>query len=121
MKFSSWIYRITHNQVISHWRKNSRNVKIGNNDNNFDVFEIISIEEDIEKDVLKKCSAREIKSILEEMNEKYREVIVLKFFEEKSYEEISDILKKPIGTVGTLISRAKKQFKEISKRKGFKF
>ena len=40
----------------------------------------------------------------------------LKFIEEKSYEEMSDILKKPMGTIATLISRAKKDFLEIYKR-----
>ena len=33
----------------------------------------------------------------------------LKYFEEKSYEEISDILRIPINTVGTLINRAKQK------------
>ncbi|KKU55494.1 MAG: RNA polymerase sigma-70 factor, ECF subfamily, partial [Candidatus Moranbacteria bacterium GW2011_GWE2_47_10] len=42
----------------------------------------------------------------------YREVLVLKFIEDKNYREISDILEKPMGTVATLISRAKKQFRE---------
>jgi len=37
---------------------------------------------------------------------------VLKFLEEKNYNEISDILKKPVGTVGTLIHRAKKAFRK---------
>jgi len=37
-------------------------------------------------------------------------VIILAFIEDKSYEEISDILQIPIGTVGTLINRAKKHF-----------
>jgi len=37
----------------------------------------------------------------------------LKFIEEKDYQEISDILQKPMGTIATLISRAKKQFKQI--------
>jgi RNA polymerase sigma-70 factor (ECF subfamily) len=43
---------------------------------------------------------------------RYREVLILKFLEEKDYKEISDILEKPMGTVATLISRAKKQFRE---------
>jgi RNA polymerase sigma-70 factor (ECF subfamily) len=42
----------------------------------------------------------------------YREIMILKFIEEKWYEEISDILKMPIWTVWTLINRAKKQLRE---------
>ena len=54
--------------------------------------------------------------ILSEMDLKYREVLILKFVEGYSYDEISDILKKPSGTVGTLNSRAKTQFHNISKK-----
>ena len=36
------------------------------------------------------------------------DVLVLKFLEEKNYEEIMDILKKPKGTVAALISRGRK-------------
>jgi len=51
---------------------------------------------------------------------KYREVLVLKFLEEKEYKEISDIIKKPMGTVATLISRAKKQFLQKIKEQDIK-
>ena len=37
---------------------------------------------------------------------------MLRFFEHKEYEEISDILKIPVGSVGTLIHRGKKQLKK---------
>ena len=37
---------------------------------------------------------------------------LLKYFEEKDYTEISDIIQKPMGTVATLLNRAKKQFKK---------
>ena len=40
--------------------------------------------------------------------------MVLKFLEDMSYEEISDILKIPEGTVATRINRAKKAFRELS-------
>jgi len=43
-----------------------------------------------------------------------------KFLEEKEYKEISDILKKPMGTVATLINRAKKQFLEKLKKQDIK-
>ena len=52
------------------------------------------------------------------MPEKYSEVLILKFLEDKDYKEISDILKKPMGTIATLINRAKKKFRiEASKQK----
>jgi len=37
--------------------------------------------------------------------------------EEKNYQEISDILKKPVGTVGSLMNKAKSEFKkELAKQ-----
>ena len=55
---------------------------------------------------------REISAVLTKLKPIHREVLVLRFFEEKSYEEISDILKKPNGSVATLIYSAKKELKE---------
>jgi len=50
---------------------------------------------------------------------KYKEVLLLKFIEGKDYQEISDILRKPMGTIGTLINRAKKRLlQEITKGQG---
>lgn len=50
-------------------------------------------------------------------NHFFKEVLELRFLEDKSYKEISDILKKPEGTIATLISRAKKKFhQEYEKR-----
>ena len=49
---------------------------------------------------------------LSKIKEKYREPIILYYFEQKSYEEISDILRLPRNTVGTLIMRGKKMLKE---------
>jgi RNA polymerase sigma-70 factor (ECF subfamily) len=42
----------------------------------------------------------------------YRDPLALHYFEEKSYEEVAEILNMPIGTVGTRINRAKKMIKE---------
>jgi len=54
-----------------------------------------------------------VERVLADMSEKYRTVLVLKFLEGKNYEEISDILRVPGGTVATLIHRAKKEFSSI--------
>ena len=44
-------------------------------------------------------------------------VLTLFYLEEKQYDEISDILRIPIGTVGTRINRGKKLLKEICQKK----
>ncbi|MBK8922729.1 MAG: hypothetical protein IPM81_14685 [Saprospirales bacterium] len=49
------------------------------------------------------------------MPESYREVLVLRFWENMPYDAISDILKIPEGTVATRINRAKKAFRAMVK------
>lgn len=109
MKFSSWIYRIVHNEVISFIRKNKsfgKNKKIDAQD-----YEDI-IPDDLSAEVEEQFI--NLYKLLEEVPLKYREVLILKFFEKKSYEEISDILKIPKGTVATRINRAKKKFRDLA-------
>ncbi len=118
LKFSSWLYRIVHNQTISHYRRIKNQPQgIYQTDDNDELNRLAS-QINIEHEINNRLNREIINKILNKMDIKYREVLVLKFLEEKSYEEISDILKKPMGTVATLINRAKKQFKqELIKQK----
>lgn len=113
LSFSSWIYRIAHNHIIDHFRKNSRIEKVSLDDESYS-FLINNIKSDFDPDVdLDRKETREmVQRALSKIRKEYREVLVLKFMEDKSYDEISDILRVPIGTVGTLINRAKKDMKE---------
>ncbi|MDD5290768.1 MAG: RNA polymerase sigma factor [Patescibacteria group bacterium] len=120
LKFSSWAYRITHNQVISHYRKakvRPQNLPMDINDK---ILANLSSDLDIEKRVEISYLRKAIENVLANLDIKYREVLVLKFLEERSYQEISDILKKPMGTVATLINRAKREFKEELDRQKIK-
>jgi RNA polymerase sigma-70 factor (ECF subfamily) len=114
LKFSSWIYRIAHNKVISHFRKITARPKTVTYEGDGQLLNILASDQDLARDLERKYTTEEVKSVLNKLDEKYKEVLVLKFLEEKDYKEISDILEKPMGTVATLISRAKKQFKERS-------
>lgn len=118
LKFSSWIYRIAHNQVVSQWRKTKTRPQVVKFEADEDFLKFIAADEDLAADTERKFEARDIRAMLEELDSKYREVLVLKFLEEKDYKEISDILKKPLGTVATLINRAKKQFRKIILQNG---
>ncbi len=107
IKFSSFLYRIVHNETISLWRKKQTLEKVKENyshevgdENEFELKE-------------KPTKNQKILDVLNLLSEKYKEVLVLKFLENMDYEEISDILKIPEGTVATRINRAKKAFAKI--------
>lgn len=113
--FSSWIYRITHNIAIDFYRKNKDkiNVSIENNDEEYwNLIQIIDSWINIEKDIKDKELIKKIIDTLNLLDIKYKDILVLKFLENKNYDEISDILKIPTWTVATLINRGKKQFRE---------
>lgn len=116
LKFSSWIYRIAHNETISNYRKlKSRPVGVSYDDDPALANQLAS-KTNFVKEIEKEYDAKIIRSVLMKMDKKYKEVLVLRFLEEKDYGEISDILQKPIGTVGAMINRGKKQFRNIIKR-----
>ena len=75
----------------------------------------MSTTENLIEKIIKKENAKKIRELLDKLSFKYKEVLVLRYMEEKSYEEISDILRMPVNTVGTLISRAKGQLEKIIK------
>lgn len=118
LKFSSWIYRITHNETISHFRKANSRPKILDSEASEVFVNIIKDDLNIKLD-LEKSNLKEIfQKVILNLDEKYREVIILKYMEDMDYQEVSDVLRKPMGTVATLLKKAKEQLKkEIIKNK----
>lgn len=112
LKFSSWIYRITHNQVISNFRKIQARPQSAGIDMGDDSLMGLAADMDIPGNIDNQLLRENINQVLNNLEYKYKEVLVLKFFEEKDYKEISDILKKPMGTVASLMNRAKQKFRE---------
>lgn len=111
LKFSSWIYRLAHNETVSFFRKKTIRPDIVQTEEELGLFEAISDKTDILESLNEQMNAYSVREALEEIDERYRDVLILRFLEEKSYEEISDILKIPGGTVATLISRGKEKLK----------
>lgn len=113
--FSSWIYRITHNTTIDFHRKNKNkiNISLETDDSEYkNLIEIIDSGINIEKNIKNKELITKIIDTLNLIDNKYRDILILKFLEWKNYDEISDILKIPLWTVATLINRWKKQFRK---------
>lgn len=112
LSFSSWIYRIAHNQVISQFRKRQARPQGHAVELEPEAFEQIASELNVIDDVEKSLLKDTIGAVLDDLPLKYKEVLVLRYLEDKSYTEIADILKKPEGTIATLLNRAKKQCKK---------
>ncbi len=114
-KFSSWIYRIAHNEGINFLRNRKREKQISLEDLNSPLAGNSSSMND---NLIKEEVQKNVKQCLDKLEPKYREPLILYYFEDKSYKEISDILRIPIKTVGTFIFRGKKIMKAICQKKG---
>ncbi|HUT22260.1 MAG TPA: RNA polymerase sigma factor [Candidatus Bipolaricaulota bacterium] len=110
-KFSSWIYRIAHNEAVNWLKKNSRYKKryLDDENNPLDIADDADLEEMADQD----DEAKKLKECLNRLPDKYKNVLILKYFEEKSYEEMSLILRKSKNAVGILVNRAKKKLSDI--------
>jgi len=108
-KFSSWIYRIAHNEALNSVKKNHLEVSMN------DDFDFPSDENITEAFAREELASKVVKCI-GKMSLIYSAPLILYAIEEKTYEEISDILRIPMGTVATRISRAKLLMKNICQK-----
>lgn len=109
-KFSSWLYRIAHNEAMNAVKKHRKEVPL---DIDFDV----PVKDGVEEEFDKKEIVQKAHKCLDQMPLMYSEPLALYYLDEKSYEEIGDILRIPMGTVATRISRAKILMKKICQKK----
>lgn len=110
LPFSSWIYRIARNEAISwyrHQRVRPEGYLVADSD---EVLTLVAETADLPDVAFDKAlAAADVSCALATLEEKYREVIILRYFEHKEYDEISDIMQVPLGSVGTLLYRGKKK------------
>jgi RNA polymerase sigma-70 factor, ECF subfamily len=115
-RFSPWIYRIAHNEFVNGIKKRQKdreNISI------FD-FDVLfphlaakdTTDESFSRDELKKM----LDSSLDTLGQKYREPLVLYYFDDMDYREIADILHIPVSTVGVRLQRGRAMLKKIVKK-----
>ncbi|MEK7079892.1 MAG: sigma-70 family RNA polymerase sigma factor [Patescibacteria group bacterium] len=119
LKFSSWIYRIAHNETMVFFRR--RRIRPHGHliPDSEEVLAQMASEFNLARDTEVHHDAELLAAALEKLPEEYREILVLQFFEHKSYDEISDILALPPGTVSTRIRRAKKRIADDLRAHGY--
>ncbi len=114
LEFSSWMYRITHNEAMSFFRaKRARPQVILSEDGELLLTELRDESSDTAAIAEHRLDSEELARAFAELEPKYRTALVLRFFEDRSYNEMSDILQVPVGTVSTLLYRAKRELKKV--------
>jgi RNA polymerase sigma-70 factor (ECF subfamily) len=109
--FSPWLYRIAHNQFINMLRKR------GTEHITFFDADTLFPHADHEDTEIRRHELAELKEMfdkcLDKLDPKYREPLVLYYFEEVDYQEISEIMQIPVSTVGVRLKRGKTALKKI--------
>lgn len=112
--FSSWIYRIVHNETYDFFRTKKRRPEITIADDAGQIFLNIETQDDSPEEIFDKLvDSKLINEALEKLDKKYRDVLLLRYGEDRDYRQISDILEIPEGTVATLIHRGKAALKKF--------
>ena len=117
--FSTWLYKIATNNCIDFFRKRklqtySLDKPIQYKDSEIQ-HEIPDPDLNPEKSIMATERNKLIKEAINKLPEKYYRAIVLRHSEEKSYEEISEILGLPLGTVKARIFRAREMLNKALK------
>lgn len=116
LKFSTWIYQIARNTTIDAIRKKQTRPSTVCFEQD-DLIKFLRSDYDMQASIETKEMLNKMQDIIKTLPLKYREVMVLRFLEEKNYEEIMDIVQKPKGTVAALINRGRKILFDKAKSK----
>ncbi len=103
--FFPWFYKLMKNFCLDHLKRRSR-------------IQEVPLEEG--RVLKEEHEDREMKEVLwkgiESLPVEQREVIILRYFQQLSYQEISEVMEKPVGTVMSSLFYAKKKLKETIKK-----
>ncbi len=120
-KFSSWIFKIANNATIDHLRRkelDTLSLEGGPDATTPDRIEATALKiGDTTENPLEELEARELGSAIERaiatLRPEYKACIILRHVEGRPYEEISEVLDLPLGTIKTYIHRARAELREL--------
>lgn len=121
--FSTWLFRIATNNCVDYMRKKkAQTISIDscfvNQNQDMLEFNIPSQEFSPEEKIMEEQKHQLLRSVVQQLRPHYKILIEKRYYEEKSYEEISQELNLPIGTVKAKLFRARELLGNlVSKRK----
>ena len=118
--FSTWLFKIATNNCIDFIRKQKANlISIDHSEEGDEMGSppLQSTGPDPEEDMIKNQKIDLMRSVVNKLKPRYRDLIELRYFKEYSYEEISQELDLPLGTVKAQLYRARELLYNILKNK----
>jgi RNA polymerase sigma factor (sigma-70 family) len=106
-QFKTWVQRIVTNICIDKFRKVKPTVSVDEHEMTF------SAESNVEDEVISTYIAQDINEAIEKLPEHHRTVVVLRYVQDLSYNEIAESLDLPINTVKSYLFRARKQLQVL--------
>ncbi len=117
--FSTWLFKIASNNCIDYIRKKRMKTismdKIIGNENENNSFDIMADALNPEEKTIENQKIKLMHHIVEKLKPHYRKLVELRYFKEYSYEEISEELNLPIGTIKVQLFRARDFLYQIIK------
>ena len=113
--FSTWLYRIAANLAIDFWRREGRHVVLRGEDAEIELGRIPSDVGDSFKATSRGEISKRLSKALEQLTPEHRAVILLREVEGLSYDEISEALQCPRGTVMSRLHYARTRMRTLLK------
>ncbi len=111
---STWIYAISRNTCLTELKKRAARPTVSLQDPEYEAtLESVPA---LQSEDHQPGMEMDVNRLLDELPEKYRQVITLFYLQQKSYEEAAALLGIPLGTVKTFLFRARHELLKISRR-----
>jgi RNA polymerase sigma-70 factor (ECF subfamily) len=111
-KFSTWIYTIASNLSKTELRRRKRRRYFLLNDNKSKEAQIENHDTNPEQDANTRVTEKMIQDAISKLSPKFRQVIILRDIQGFSYEEISEMIHVPLGTVKSRVNRGRLKLQE---------
>ncbi|NWL86909.1 MULTISPECIES: RNA polymerase sigma factor [unclassified Paenibacillus] len=106
-QFKTWVQRIVTNICIDKFRRNKPTVSIEEHEL------VFQGKESVEREVMSGYIAEDIREAIDQLPEHHRSVVVLRYLQDFSYNEIADCLNLPLNTVKSYLFRARQQLQHL--------
>ena len=110
-KFSTWIYTIARNLANTELRKRKRRntTYLSQMSKEERQYDIPAIQDDVDQDLQNEFMRNRINQAIDALPDHFKTVIILRDIQELSYDDISNIVEVPLGTIKSRINRARLQ------------